>query len=84
LRDCEGNETRTVDSILFRTGGAAALATDGLGFLIDNLSLSSGPELVGPPTSKDQCKNGGWKIFNNPTFKNQGDCVSYVASKNKP
>ena len=37
-----------------------------------------GPQL---PTSKDQCKNGGWKTF--PGFKNQGDCVSYVASKGK-
>jgi hypothetical protein len=37
--------------------------------------------LVGPPTSKDQCKNGGYTQFNNPSFKNQGDCVSYVASK---
>jgi hypothetical protein len=36
--------------------------------------------LVGPPTSKDQCKDGGWKSFNNPTFKNQGQCVSFVAS----
>jgi hypothetical protein len=35
---------------------------------------------VGPPTSKDQCKNGGWKTFDNPTFKNQGECVSFVAS----
>ena len=34
--------------------------------------------LVGPPTSKDQCKKGGWKNFNNPPFKNQGQCVSYV------
>ena len=34
--------------------------------------------LVGPPTSKDQCKKGGWATFNNPTFKNQGQCVSYV------
>jgi YVTN family beta-propeller protein len=34
---------------------------------------------VGPPTDKDQCKNGGWKIFTIPrTFKNQGDCVSFV------
>jgi hypothetical protein len=39
----------------------------------------NGP-LVGPPTSKDQCKDGGWRSFNNPTFKNQGDCVSYVAT----
>jgi hypothetical protein len=34
--------------------------------------------LVGPPTSKDQCKKGGWQTFNNPVFKNQGQCVSYV------
>lgn len=30
------------------------------------------------PTSKDQCKNGGWMKFSNPSFKNQGQCVSYV------
>jgi hypothetical protein len=28
------------------------------------------------PTSKGQCKNGGWRNF--PQFKNQGDCVSFV------
>lgn len=33
---------------------------------------------IGPPTSKAQCKNGGWKRFNNPRFKNQGQCVAYV------
>jgi hypothetical protein len=34
---------------------------------------------VGPPTNKDQCKNGGWQTFNTPrTFKNQGDCIQYV------
>lgn len=34
---------------------------------------------VGPPTSKEQCKNGGWKTFNTPRkFKNQGDCIQYV------
>jgi len=35
---------------------------------------------VGPPTSKNACKHGGWKTFNHTTFKNQGQCVSYVAS----
>lgn len=39
--------------------------------------------LVGPPTKEDQCKKGGWKNFNNPPFKNQGQCVSYV-NKHKP
>ena len=28
------------------------------------------------PTSKDQCKNGGWRNF--PQFTNQGDCVSFI------
>ena len=38
------------------------------------------------PTSKDQCKNGGWKNLvdgNGNPFKTQGDCVSYVATKGK-
>ena len=43
FRNCESNPTRPVDSILFRTGGAAAPATAGNGFLIDNLTLFSGP-----------------------------------------
>jgi hypothetical protein len=38
--------------------------------------------LVGPPTSKDQCKHDGWKTFNNPSFKNQGQCVAYVNHHN--
>jgi hypothetical protein len=35
------------------------------------------------PTSKDQCKHGGWRTYG--VFKNQGDCVSFVAGgKRKP
>ncbi len=34
--------------------------------------------LVGPPTRISECKNSGWKTFNNPSFSNQGKCVSYV------
>jgi hypothetical protein len=36
------------------------------------------------PITKDQCKNGGWRTY--PGFKNQGDCVSFVATggKNQP
>ena len=33
------------------------------------------------PTSKDQCKNGGWRNY--PGFKNQGQCVSFVATDGK-
>jgi len=42
--------------------------------------ITATPALVAPPTSKDQCKNDGWKAFNNPAFVNQGGCVSYVES----
>jgi hypothetical protein len=34
------------------------------------------------PTDKDQCKNGGWMSYGT-TFKNQGDCVSFVATRGK-
>jgi len=40
-------------------------------------------EEVGPPTDKDQCKKDGWKKFNNPSFKNQGQCVEYVEHHQK-
>lgn len=69
---------RIVKTVIFRTGGPAAPATAGAGFFIDNLMMSSGPILVGPPTNRSECRNGGWQIFNNPTFNNQGDCVSFV------
>jgi hypothetical protein len=35
------------------------------------------------PTTTDQCKKGGWQGLNDSNgtpFKNQGDCVSYVAT----
>jgi len=35
------------------------------------------------PQSKDECKKEGWKTFTDITFKNQGDCVSYVQSNGK-
>ena len=30
------------------------------------------------PVSKNECKNGGWRNFTNPSFKNQGQCVSFT------
>jgi hypothetical protein len=34
------------------------------------------------PTSKDQCKNGGWRNF--PGFRNQGECVAFVERHPQP
>jgi hypothetical protein len=69
-----GNLVPAVKKLLFRESGVATPANLGFGFLVDGLSLSS--SLV--PTSKDQCKNGGWQTFDNPTFKNQGECVAFA------
>lgn len=67
---------RIVKTVLFRESGTPNPFNLGSGFLVDNYSALSGATLVGPPTNKDQCKKDGWKTFNNPTFKNQGECVS--------
>ena len=47
----------------------------------EGLAADTGGSL---PTSTGQCKNGGWQQYG--VFKNQGDCVSYVAThgKNRP
>ena len=49
---------------------------------VDNVVLTSTPAF---PTTTEQCKNGGWRDFG-LLFKNQGDCVSFVATggKNEP
>lgn len=50
--------------------GQADFDQDGIGDACD--------PLTGPPVSKEQCKNGGWMLFNVPrAFKNQGDCVQF-------
>jgi hypothetical protein len=55
---------------------------------VSNITVNGVLQVPAPsaPTSKDQCKNGGWQTFTNPSFKNQGDCVSFVATggKNPP
>ena len=50
---------------------------DGLGTACDDAN-GDGIDDTDPPTNKDQCKNGGYATFNNPSFRNQGQCVSYV------
>jgi len=47
--------------------------------LLENFTSSLTAPVLIAPTSKDQCKNNGWKNF--PQFKNQGQCVSSVQSQ---
>lgn len=66
----EGTDTPASDTIV--TPGTVT---------IDNISVNG--DVVGDsakPTSMDQCKNGGWANFQDPSFPNQGQCVSYVVS----
>lgn len=36
--------------------------------------------LVGPPTSKKECKKDGWQTFNNPSFSSRKECERYVTA----
>ncbi|MFZ3301405.1 MAG: hypothetical protein WA152_01675 [Microgenomates group bacterium] len=70
-----------VQTLLFRiSSGASGVA--GNGFYIDNVQTGIGLFSSGPE-SKNDCKDDGWSTFSNPTFKNQGDCVSFVQSNPK-
>ena len=52
--------------------------------LIDNVSVNGTDyEFTASPTTTNECKNGGWKSYTNPTFKNQGQCVSSVQNNSR-
>lgn len=61
---------------------AVALVTGMVGFLTLGTAHAANPGQI--PVTKAQCKNNGWKTFKNldgsKMFKNQGECVSFVAS----
>lgn len=50
---------------------------------IDGTVTDFTPPPPAAPTSKGECKKGGWKEFTNPSFKNQGQCVSYTNRQNR-
>jgi hypothetical protein len=47
------------------------------GGYFDNFMITSN-SILDPLGGKDQCKNGGWSLFQYPTFRNQGACVNYL------
>lgn len=55
------------------------VATDGVSFNETVYDFELDPVV---PLTKDECKKGGWMNFTDPSFKNQGQCVSFV-EKNK-
>jgi hypothetical protein len=74
--------------LLFPPTGPPSVCPSSLGVPGGSFPVTSGNLVVTDaqpfPTTEDQCKNGGWRDFG--VFKNQGDCVSYVATggKNPP
>lgn len=68
LADKLGNFTFLNESALKTKFGAEAS--------INNTEDITPSELV----NKEQCKKDGWKVFKDLSFKNQGDCVSWLQS----
>lgn len=56
----------------------SATATDAAG---NTSEFARNHGVRGLPASEDECKDGGWQAFQ--IFKNQGDCVSFVATKGR-
>jgi hypothetical protein len=54
-----------------------ATITNPAATLTESFTSSLAQPVVLAPTSKGQCKHGGWRAFSE--FKNQGQCVSFVA-----
>lgn len=47
----------------------------------DNIGRLRGLVVTGDPTApttKDDCKSGGWSVFSDPGFTNQGRCIAWV------
>ncbi len=47
----------------------------------DDMVVEFTPPAPTLPTTKADCKKGGWESYG--VFKNQGDCVSFIATKGK-
>lgn len=74
--------TRVVATVTLENG--KVVTAENTNLTGDPTTIYPAPIVVPPaPTDKDQCKAGGWMNFTSPTFKNQGQCVSYVQSNAK-
>ena len=80
-----GLAVRPTDGVIFASGGDEGrlwiLSPTGTQTLLGLTSVGGVGDLAFTPlpTSKADCKNGGWQRFSSPfNFKNQGDCIQFV------
>ena len=46
------------------------------------VAIPDNEQRCGPPSSVDECKDGGWAQFDHPTaFASQGECIAYVNNR---
>jgi len=84
-----GNGNADVVSIGFgptpAVGGTETLGLNGLALELDVTATVNVTDVPNPlPTTAKQCKGGGWQHLTDTSgtsFKNQGDCVSFVATQ---
>jgi hypothetical protein len=80
-----GLAVRPTDGVIFASGGDEGrlwiLSPTGTQTFLGLTSVGGVGDLAFTPlpTSKADCKNGGWQRFSFPySFKNQGDCIQFV------
>lgn len=76
--DADGVCSVTVQPTVVGTHGIELYAIDADGArsqaAVATVEVTAPPQ----PQSKDDCKKDGWRRYSDPSFKNQGDCVSWV------
>jgi hypothetical protein len=50
---------------------------------LTDITVNGQVQVPATPMTTNDCKNGGWQTFVSPAFKNQGDCVSWVATNGR-
>jgi uncharacterized delta-60 repeat protein len=66
------------DGRLVVVGASTSTGEGGFDFALARYESGLAPTF-GPPTTKQECKNNGWRAFNVPrVFRNQGDCIQFV------
>jgi PKD repeat protein len=75
----DGRRVLTLDDLAHVTWDAES----GEATVLDDSGTEVLFSLPSHPTTKNQCKQGGWRAFWNPSFANQGQCVAWVASRGR-